>query len=151
LEASTSNWNSAYTWSTNDANQDTNVSVAVLGLYTVTNAWGFNEPVPITTKPNDIYISGEFHKVRNWVEFHAMTESGTVQGQIFIRHTRDPIRTYTVVTNFNATTTSTNLTVMTGTIPALYTIGIVITNVTASTSNLWISLDYATTNGLKDL
>ena len=154
----TSGWNNASvnaTWASNGVvtiNGNTNnYQSAYLTIgYTVTNSWGFNEPSPTTNAPNDIYLSSAFQKARNWKEFHAMTESGTVAGQIFIRDERNPIRTYTAVTNFTASTTSTNLVAMTGTIPALYTIGVVVTNVTAGT-NLWISLEYATTNGMKDL
>lgn len=119
---------------------------------TVTNSWGFNEPTPTAVAPNDIYLSSEFYKARNWVEFHAMTEAGTVYGQIILRNSKSPIRTYTVVTNFIATTTSTNATtILASTIPAGNEIGIVVTNVLPSTTNLWISLDYATTNGMRDL
>lgn len=150
LESITSNWNSAYAWSTNDPIQDTNVSVAVLGLYAVTNSWGFNEPVPTNVVPYDLYLSAAFPKARSLTNFRAITEVGAVLGQIVIRSASNPIRTYTVLTNFAASTTSTNAVILTGTILAENCIGVVITNV-GNATNFWFSTQYSTTNGLKDL
>jgi hypothetical protein len=109
------------------------------------NAWGSRNPWPTNMPPCDLYESAVFRRASTLTGVKAQMEGGEVYFDAFVKTSyTDVARSWVVAyTGALAQQVATNIDIPDFTIPAGGTFGVIITNMAASSTGFWFSLEYS--------